>query len=115
MYKLWRDTSLQSRARYKGSGGKEARKVEKKQRETRAGREEESQGTRGRSVRRDRERRQWGCPARDPARPALSPSPRSRLWSKSYQVVTRHHNTDFHRELFIQPIFTVNLPGQAVF
>ena len=31
MYKLWRDISLQSRARYKGSGGKEARKVEKKQ------------------------------------------------------------------------------------
>ena len=58
MYKLWRDISLQSRARYKGSGGKEARKVEKKQRETRAGREEESWGTWVRSVRRDRERRQ---------------------------------------------------------
>ena len=60
-------------------------------------REEESRGAQGRSVRRDREKA-VGLSCQVPCLPCPLPHPSSHLWSKLHQAVTRHHNTDFHRE-----------------
>lgn len=87
------------RARYKGSGGKEAKESGE---ETERNQSREGGGEPGNTG------EGWGETGREGSGAVLPgtllpcplPSPRSHLWSKSYQVVTRHHNTDFHRVIY---------------